>query len=311
MTVGIEPVSPRTLAAPAAGGAGSELRDFWLLMKPGVMQLVLVTAWVALYLAPGELHPVLAVTTMLCIATGAGAAAAINNWYDHDIDRGMARTRQRPTAAGRIDPADALTLGVALAILAVMTMGLAVGWVAAALLAGTILFYVAVYTMWLKRRHAQNIVVGGAAGAVPPVIAWTAATGSVDALPLVMAAIIFLWTPPHFWALALYRRGDYAGVGVPMLPVTAGAAATRRQILAYAVLLLPVALLPTLLGALGWIYGAAALALGAIFVGHAWALWRTGTDAAALRTFRFSLAHLFVLFLFMAIDRAVAGGWTP
>jgi protoheme IX farnesyltransferase len=223
----------------------------------------------------------------------------------------MARTRQRPTAAGRIDPADALTLGVALAIISVMTMGLAVGWLAAALLAGTIVFYVVVYTMWLKRRHAQNIVIGGAAGAVPPVIAWAAATGGVDLLPLVMAAIIFLWTPPHFWALALYRRADYAGVAVPMLPVTAGAAATRRQILGYAVILLPVALLPTLLGELGWIYGIAALALGLILVGHAWALWRRADDAAALRTFRFSLAHLFVLFLFMAIDRAVAGGWTP
>ena len=295
----------------AAGERASELRDFWLLLKPGVMQLVLATAWVALYLAPGALHPVLAVATMLCIATGAGAAAAINNWYDHDIDRRMVRTRQRPTACGRIAPADALTFGLALAILSVMTMGLAVGWLAAGLLAGTIVFYVAVYTMWLKRRHAQNIVIGGAAGATPPVIAWAAATGGIDALPLVMAAIIFLWTPPHFWALALYRQADYAGVKVPMLPVTAGAAATRRQIFAYAVLLLPVALLPTLMGALGWLYGTAALALGAIFVGHAWRLGRDGDDAAALRTFRFSLAHLFVLFLCMALDRAVAGGWTP
>jgi protoheme IX farnesyltransferase len=290
---------------------GSELRDFWMLLKPGVMQLVVFTAGVALYLAPGALHPVLGFTTILCIAMGAGAAAAINNWFDLDIDGRMTRTRLRPTAAGRIEPAEALALGIALSIISVMTLGLAVSWLAAGLLAFTIFFYVVIYTMWLKRRSAQNIVIGGAAGAFPPIVAWAAATGRIDLLPLILFLIIFLWTPPHFWALALCRTGDYARAGVPMLPVVAGPAATRRQILTYAAILVPVALLPTLLGHLGWIYGLAAAALGLTFLAYTCRLWRTGSDIMAMQTFRFSLAHLFVLFLFMAIDRAVADGWTP
>ena len=227
---------------------GSELRDFWTLLKPNVMQLVVLTGWVGLYLAPVRLHPLLAFTAILCIALGAGASAAINNWYDADIDRRMARTRLRPTASGRIDPADALGTGIALAILSVMTMGLAVNWAAAALLAAAICFYVLIYTMWLKRLTAQNIVIGGAAGAFPAMIGWAAATGEVGLLPVLLFLIVFFWTPPHFWALALYRCQDYAGVGVPMQPVVAGRDSTRRHILGFTLLLVPLSLTPAVWG---------------------------------------------------------------
>ena len=216
------------------------------------MQLVIFTSAVAVYLAPGPLHPLLGFTALVCIALGAAASAAINNSFDVDIDRRMARTRLRPTASGRIEPAEALAIGVTLAIIGVMVMGLALNWLAAALLAGTIAFYVFVYTMWLKRRTPQNIVIGGAAGALPPVVAWAAVTGDVALLPVLLFAIIFLWTPPHFWALALYRTDDYDRVGVPMLPVVAGRRSTLDHILAYTVLLVLVTLLPVALGLAGW-----------------------------------------------------------
>ena len=287
---------------------GSELRDFWILLKPNVMQLVVLTGWVGLYLAPVRLHPLLAFTAILCIALGAGASAAINNWYDADIDRRMARTRLRPTASGRIDPADALGTGIALAILSVMTMGLAVNWAAAALLAAAIGFYVLIYTMWLKRLTAQNIVIGGAAGAFPAMIGWAAATGEVGLLPVLLFLIVFFWTPPHFWALALYRCQDYAGVGVPMLPVVAGRDSTRRHILGYTLLLVPLSLTPAVWGGLGLIYGAGAAVLGAIFLALAWKLWRDDSDRTAMLTFRFSLAYLFLLFMLMVVDHALSLG---
>ena len=298
------------LAEPAAL-AGSELRDFWTLLKPNVMQLVVLTGWVGLFLAPVRLHPLLAFTAILCVALGAGASAAINNWFDADIDCQMARTRSRPTACGRIDPAEALGTGVALAILSVMTMGLAVNWTAAALLALTIAFYVFVYTMWLKRRTAQNIVIGGAAGAFPAMIGWAAATGEVGLLPVLLFLIVFFWTPPHFWALALYRSGDYARVGVPMLPVVAGRDTTRRHILGYTLVLAPLAVVPAFLGGLGVIYGLGAAALGAGFVALAWKLWRDDSDRTAMLTFRYSLAYLFLLFMLMVVDHALrtSGGW--
>ena len=224
------------MAAPRVSTA----RDFWLLLKPNVMQLVVFTGWVGLYLAPGRpLHPILAFTAILCIAVGAGAAAAINNWFDADIDRQMARTRLRPTASGAIEPSEALALGITLSILSVSMMGLALNWTAGALLALTIAFYVFVYTFWLKRRTPQNIVIGGAAGAFPPMVGWAAATGHLSLLPILLFLIVFMWTPPHFWALALYRSADYAEVSVPMLPVVAGRLRTRQHILAYAALLLP------------------------------------------------------------------------
>ncbi|MDX6751094.1 heme o synthase [Geminicoccaceae bacterium 1502E] len=283
--------------------AGSEFRDFWTLLKPNVMQLVVFTSWVGLFLAPGDLHPLLAFTAMLCIAVGAGASAAINNWYDRDIDCRMARTRLRPTATGRIAPEEALAVGVVLALLSVMVMGVALNWLAAGLLALTIGFYVFVYTMFLKRRTPQNIVIGGAAGSFPPLVAWTAVTGDVALLPLVMFAIIFLWTPPHFWALALYRTGDYDKVGVPMLPVVAGRTVTRRHIVAYTVILLAVSVVPTATGDLGLLYGAAAALLGAGFLFYALKLWRDDSDVTAMRTFRFSILYLFLLFAAMVADR--------
>jgi protoheme IX farnesyltransferase len=295
----------RVAHGPAAAPRASELRDFWTLLKPNVMQLVLFTSMVGLYLAPGHLHPLLAFTAVLCIAMGAGASAAINNWFDADIDCRMARTRLRPTASGRIDPAEALSVGITLAIVSVMLMSLALNYLAGALLAFTIAFYVFVYTMWLKRRTPQNIVIGGAAGALPPVVAWAAASGSVGLLPLLMFLIIFLWTPPHFWALALYRNGDYARVGVPMLPVVAGRRRTLDHILAYTLILVAVTLLPAVLGEAGLAYGAAAAVLGAVFVGYAVRLWRQDRDVLAMRTFRFSIFYLFLLFAALVADRVV------
>ena len=235
-------------------------------------------------------------TALLCIALGAAASAAINNSFDADIDVRMARTRLRPTASGRIDAAEALAVGVTLAIISVMLMGLALNWLAAALLALTIAFYVFVYTMWLKRRTPQNIVIGGAAGALPPMVAWAAVTGEVTLLPVLMFAIIFLWTPPHFWALALYRTGDYDRVGVPMLPVVAGSPQHAPSISWPTRCMVAVSLLPTVLGLAGLTYGAAALGLGAVFLAYALRLWWHDRDMLAMRTFRYSIFYLFLLF---------------
>ena len=301
------PTARRAAAMPLLAELGGLARDLYVLFKPGVMQLVLFTSLVSLLLAPGSLHPVLSVTVMLCLAAGAGAAAAINNWYDSDIDRVMLRTRRRPTAAGRIAPADALGIGVVMAAFSVMVMGLAVGWLAACLLAGTIAFYVLVYTMWLKRRTPQNIVIGGAAGALPPVVAWAATTGRVDLLPLLMFLLVFLWTPPHFWALALYRTSDYGKVGVPMLPVVAGRAATGRQIVLYAAATVTASLAPVATGDLGFAYGLAALLLGGRFLGLSWRTWWADSDVLANRLFRYSIVYLFALFGAMLVDRWLGG----
>jgi protoheme IX farnesyltransferase len=286
-------------------GADSGLRDFWRLCKPNVMQLVIFTSAVAMFVAPGRVHPLLDFTALLAIALGAAASAAINNSFDADIDVRMARTRLRPTASGRIEPAEALAAGVTLAIIGVMLMGLALNWFAATLLALTIAFYVFVYTMWLKRRTPQNIVIGGAAGALPPMVAWAAVTGRMDTLPVLMFLIIFLWTPPHFWALAVYRTGDYDRAGVPMLPVVAGRRRTLNEILVYTVLMVAVSLLPALLGLAGPTYGVAAAVLGAVFLGYAIRLRRDGRDLLAMRTFRWSIVYLFLLFGAFAVDHAV------
>src|SRR5580693_1423208 len=244
----------------------AELGDWFALLKPRVMTLVVFTGLIGLLIAPGHLHAVLALTAVLCIAVAAGACGAINMWYDRDIDAVMRRTRNRPIPAGRIEPGAALGFGVTLAAGSVIMMGLAVNLAAASALSLSILFYVFVYTMWLKRRTPQNIVIGGAAGAFPPVIGWVAVTGSVDLLPLVLFAIVFFWTPPHFWSLALFANADYQRAGVPMLPVVAGAKETRRQIVVYTLLLLPVSLVPWWIGFSGPIYGVAAIMLGAGFV---------------------------------------------
>ena len=295
------------LTAGAAPIEGPAIGDFVALLKPRVMSLVVFTAVAGMVLAPGALHPVLAAIAVLCIAVGAGAAGAINMWYDRDIDAVMARTSARPLPAGRMTPGDALGFGAVLAVGSVSVMALAVNWTAAALLALTIAFYVFVYTIWLKRRTPQNIVIGGAAGAFPPMIGWAAVTGDVGLGAIALFALIFMWTPPHFWALSLYRSGDYAAAGIPMLPVVAGSGETKRQILLYALLMVPVSLVPTVLGVAGLAYGAVAAAMSAVFLALAWRLWRADGHAGAPRLFGFSILYLFVLFAAMIAERLVAG----
>jgi protoheme IX farnesyltransferase len=287
------------------------VRDYVDLLKPRVMSLVVFTGLVGVLIAPAHIHPFEAALAVLAIALGSGAAGAINMWYERDLDALMARTANRPLPAGRVEPDDALGLGVLLSIFSVLLMALATNFVAAALLAAAILFYVFVYTIWLKRRTPQNIVIGGAAGAFPPMIGWAAVTGDVSLTGLTLFLLIFLWTPPHFWALALYRSDDYRRAAVPMLPVVAGARATKKQMLVYTLVLVPVALAPTLLGAVGWLYGAVALALGAGFIAHAVTVWRAPDDrrghGAARRMFKFSLIYLAVLFAALPLDRLLNG----
>ncbi|WP_368414192.1 heme o synthase [Falsiroseomonas sp.] len=294
----------------------SEVSDWFALLKPRVMTLVVFTAIIGLLVAPMPIHPVLGVAAILCIAVAAGACGAINMWYDRDIDALMRRTARRPIPAGRIEPGAALGFGLTLAVASVAVMGLATNWVAAGWLAFSVFFYVVIYTMWLKRRTPQNIVIGGAAGAFPPVIGWAAATGDVGLMPLIMFAIIFMWTPPHFWALSLWAHGDYARAKVPMLPVTHGARETRRQVMIYTVALLPVTLAPWFVGFSGLAYAGVALLLGAVFLVQSWRVLREPqdeagrslvNDAAARATFRFSLYYLFALFGALAIDRLVFG----
>ncbi len=282
----------------------ASVADYWALLKPQVMSLVVFTGFVGLWLAPGHLHPVLAAVAILCIAVAAGASGAINMWYDRDIDAVMTRTRNRPLPAGRVDPSEALAFGIVLGAAAVMIMGLAVNLVAAALLATTILFYVFVYTAWLKRRTPQNIVIGGAAGAFPPMIGWAAVTGDVSLASIMLFGLIFFWTPPHFWALALYRAGDYEKAGVPMLPVVAGAAATRNQILIYTIVLWPFAVAPYFLGLAGYVYLGVAVLLSALFTGFALRLRRDRTDRTPKQMFGFSILYLFLLFALLIVDRA-------
>ena len=283
-------------------GCEASLEDYVVLLKPRVMSLVVFTGFVGLILAPESMHPVLAAVAVLCIAVGAGASGAINMWYDRDIDALMTRTRNRPLPAGRMAPGAALGFGIVLAVGSVSVMALAVNLLAGALLALTIAFYVFVYTIWLKRRTPQNIVIGGAAGAFPPMIGWAAATGEVTLGSIALFALIFIWTPPHFWALALYREGDYARAGVPMLPVVAGARETKKQILLYTVILVPVSLAPWALDVVGWTYCTIAVAFGAGFLALAVAIWFDDTDRWARRTFLFSIIYLFVLFVAMIAD---------
>ena len=283
-------------------GCEASLEDYVVLLKPRVMSLVVFTGFVGLILAPESMHPVLAAVAVLCIAVGAGASGAINMWYDRDIDALMTRTRNRPLPAGRMAPGAALGFGIVLAVGSVSVMALAVNPLAGALLALTIAFYVFVYTIWLKRRTPQNIVIGGAAGAFPPMIGWAAATGEVTLGSIALFALIFIWTPPHFWALALYREGDYARAGVPMLPVVAGARETKKQILLYTVILVPVSLAPWALDVVGWTYCTIAVAFGAGFLALAVAIWFDDTDRWARRTFLFSIIYLFVLFAAMIAD---------
>ena len=291
-------------AGPRAQPVGARVGDYFALLKPRVMSLVVFTGFAGLVVAPGAMHPLLAAVAVLCIAVGAGAAGAINMWYDRDIDALMARTRKRPIPAGRVAPDDALAFGVTLSLFSFMLMGLAVNWAAAALLALANGFYVFVYTVWLKRRTPQNIVIGGAAGAFPPMIGWAAVTGAVSIESIALFLIIFMWTPPHFWALALYRAGDYEKAGVPMLPVVAGKAKTRQQILIYTLLLVPLSFAPPVLGMAGIVYSAAAAVMGAGFLLLAVQVRRERGERAARHLFLFSILYLFVLFAALIVDRA-------
>jgi len=293
---------------PSIAGVG----DYIELMKPRVMSLVVFTALVGLLLAPGHVHPVIGLTALLCIAVGAGAAGALNMWYDADIDARMARTAGRPIPAGRLAPGDALAFGLTLAGFSVVVLGLLVNVFAALLLALTIAFYVCVYTIWLKRTTPQNIVIGGAAGALPPVIGWAAVTGCLALEPVVLFLIIFFWTPPHFWALSLYRTEDYVRAGVPMLPVVAGATETRRQILLYALVLAPLGLAPWLLGCAGLVYGIVALVMGAAMLGLGFRVRaEQGRHAASKQMFGFSILYLFLLFATLLVDRFSVGFFGP
>jgi protoheme IX farnesyltransferase len=286
----------------------ADWRDLFALTKPRVMSLVVFTGLCGLLAAPVPVQPVLAFAAVLCIALGAGAAGALNQWYEADLDAKMKRTAGRPLPAGRMDKQTALHFGVGLAAFSVILMDLAANHLAAAILAVSILFYVLVYTVWLKRRTAQNIVIGGAAGAFPPLIGWVAVTGDVSTLPLLLFAIIFLWTPPHFWALSLFVRSDYAAAGVPMLPVVAGVTTTRRHILLYTLPMIAAAIAPWALGLASWIYGAVAVALSAAFLVLALLVAANrATEPKQMgpekRLFAFSILYLFGLFAALVADK--------
>ena len=291
----------------------TDWRDFWSLTKPRVMSLVIFTGLCGLLAAPPGINPVIGFAAILCIALGAGGSAALNQWWEADLDAKMKRTANRPLPAGRMDRKAARDFGIALSVGSVLIMGLAVGWLAAAILAFSIFYYAVIYTIWLKPRTPQNIVIGGGAGAFPPLIGWIAATGKIELMPVLLFAIIFFWTPPHFWALALFVETDYAAAGIPMMPVVAGHRSTRRQILIYAVLLLPITLAPFLLKLTGWLYGLSALLLGAVFLllSLRVATFRTAANDADMRAerrlFKFSILYLFVLFAALVADRLILG----
>ncbi len=279
------------------------VNDFAVLLKPKIMALVVFTALVGILMAPGGADAQTGLIAVLCIAIGAGASGAINMWYDRDIDLIMRRTQDRPIPAGRMDPKLALTYGVVLAIGSIVMMTVKVGTVAGGLLALTIFYYVFIYTAWLKRRTPQNIVIGGAAGAFPPLVGWAAVTGSIDPGAIALFMIIFLWTPPHSWALALFRRGDYAAAGVPMMPVVAGERETKRQMLIYTVLMVAATLAPSFLGVSGLLYLVTAAVLGVMFWIRTWRLWKAEGTEPAKPLFLFSILYLFLIFLAMIADR--------
>ncbi len=293
------------LAEPSLASVG----DYVALMKPRVMSLVVFTALVGLAVAPGTMHPLIGFTALLCIAVGAGAAGALNMWYDADIDAVMTRTRGRPVPMGRVQPGEALAFGLTLAGFAIVVLGLLVNTLSAALLAFTIFFYVVIYTVWLKRWTSQNIVIGGAAGALPPMIGWAAATGSLSVEPFLLFTIIFFWTPPHFWALALTRTEDYARAGVPMLPVVAGDASTRRQILLHTLILVPLGIAPWAFGYAGTLYGLTAAVTGAIMLALALQVFRERRplEGASKHLFAFSILYLFLLFAVLLVERGWGG----
>lgn len=284
-------------------------RDYFQLMKPRVMYLVIFTAIVGMLMAPGSINPMIGFIAILCVSIGAGASGALNMWYDADIDLVMARTAKRPIPDGRVEPQQAFVFGIVLSIFSVMMLGVMVNWLAAFLLAFTIFFYVVIYTMWLKRLTPQNIVIGGAAGAFPPMIGWAAITGNVTVESVVLFAIIFLWTPPHFWALALFRLKDYENAAIPMMPNVQGEKSTRLQILIYAVVLAITGVLPAALGFASLAYGAVAAVLGARFAWLSWKVWQSGSAennyANEKKLFGFSIVYLFALFAALGIDAII------
>lgn len=289
----------------------ADWRDLVALTKPRVMSLVIFTGLCGLLAAPAQIHPVLAFTAILCISMGAGGAAALNQWWEADLDAGMKRTAGRPLPQGRMERTTARDFGMALSGASVFLMGFAVGWLPAAILALSIVYYAVIYTIWLKPRTPQNIVIGGGAGAFPPLIGWIAATGEITLMPIVLFAIIFFWTPPHFWALALFVKSDYAKVGIPMMPVVAGERATRRQILAYAILLLPLSVIPWWIGGTGAFYGLAAAVLSSVFLGFS---VRVGLRVRERpedsmrpekQLFGYSVIYLFALFAALVLDRLI------
>ncbi len=281
------------------------ISDYYALLKPKVMSLVVFTAFAGLWVAPDvtTLHPFLFATAILCIAINAGAAGAINMWFDRDIDAVMKRTKNRPLPLGRMNPDEALSYGIVLSVLSVLTMGLALNWVAAGLLAVANLFYVFVYTIWLKRTTPQNIVIGGAAGAFPPMIGWAAVTGDITLAPLILFAIIFFWTPPHFWALALYMNDDYKNAGVPMMPAIHGEKHTKWQMFIYTIILFPITLIPTFLGVAGNIYLVCAAILSGFFIFTAIKTLLDKTHKSAKLMFGYSVFYLFAIFLALMIDK--------
>jgi heme o synthase len=288
---------------------GGSVSDYVALLKPRVMSLVVFTALVGLAVAPGAIHPLTGFTALLCIAVGAGAAGALNMWYDADVDAMMVRTARRPVPLGRVKSGEALAFGLTLAGFSVVTLGLLVNTISAALLAFTIFFYAVVYTAWLKRLTPQNIVIGGAAGAFPPMIGWAAVTGSISLESVLLFLIIFFWTPPHFWALALYKSEDYKRAGIPMLPVVAGEVNARRQILRYTMILTPLGLAPWMLGFAGSLYGLTALVAGAVMMVLAWQVFceRRPADRASKQLFAFSILYLFLLFAVLLVERGWGG----
>ena len=308
---GIDAASPAVSAEQSRVGMPTEWRDFFALTKPRVMTLVIFTAICGLLAAPGTIHPVLGFTAILAIAMGAGGSAVLNQWWEADIDAGMKRTANRPLPGGRMRRSDARDFGVFLSGVSVVLMGIAIGWLAAALLLAAILYYAVIYTMWLKPRTPQNIVIGGGSGAFPPLIGWVAVTGELTAMPLLLFAIIFMWTPPHFWALALFVKSDYANVGIPMMPVVKGERSTRRQILAYTVVLAPIAVAPWLIGGTSWVYGSVAVVLSALFFALALPVGLRARKegegfAPEARLFKFSIFYLFILFAALVADRVLA-----
>ncbi|AOL24084.1 protoheme IX farnesyltransferase [Erythrobacter litoralis] len=289
----------------------AEWRDFFTLTKPRVMTLVIFTGICGLLAAPGSIHPVLGFTAILAISMGAGGSAALNHWWEADLDKGMKRTAKRPLPSGRMRREDARDFGVFLSAVSVVLMGVAIGWLAAATLAIAIVYYAVVYTMWLKPRTPQNIVIGGGSGAFPPLIGWVAVTGEITAMPVLLFAIIFFWTPPHFWALALFVKSDYAKVGIPMLPVVAGEKTTRQHILVYTFVLAPIAIAPWAIGGTSWVYGSVAVVLSALFVLLAIPVGlRERAEEDSMREekvlFKFSIYYLFALFAALVADRVLA-----